>query len=181
MPLFLMGIQRELPHRSPEPVSLRAVQRGKVAAVLTAARQSKQTPYRQFARQEMSSVCQCQVPGTRQTGAAAPGGIVAIARHQAEVLNCAAVEDIHGIDHQSDIRRIFAWGRLPMVPLFETIARGDLLPGVLGGQTPVSIHAPNHDISQLSRFSQQRRYRDVGAVFTIDQERHPWTRRFHRS
>jgi len=84
------------------------------------------------------------------------------------------VEDIHRIDNQSDIRRIFAWGRLPMMPLFETIARGYLLPGVHGGQTPVSIHAPNHDISQLSRFSEQRRYRDGGAVVTINQERHPW-------
>jgi len=40
MPLRLVGMQRELPHRSPEPVSLKAVQWGKVAAVLTAARQS---------------------------------------------------------------------------------------------------------------------------------------------
>jgi hypothetical protein len=84
------------------------------------------------------------------------------------MLNCATVEDIHGIDNQGNIRRIFAWGCLSMMPLFETKARGYLLPGVHGGHTPVSIHAPNHDISQLSRFSEQRRYQDGGTVVTIN-------------
>jgi hypothetical protein len=42
-----------------------------------------------------------------------------------------------------------------MMPLFEAIVRGDLLPGMHGGQAPVSIHTPNHDLSQLSRFSEQ--------------------------
>src|SRR6266516_831473 len=101
--------------------------------------------------------------------------VVAIARHQAEVLNRATVEDIHGSDNQGDIRRIFTRGCLPMMPLCAAIMRGDLLPGVHGGQPPVSIHAPNQDISQLSRFRQHRRYRDGGGVVTINQERHPWT------
>src|SRR5262249_43364265 len=74
MPLLLVETEREPTHRSPVPVSPREVQRGKGAPLLTVADQSKQTPYRPFARREVSSVCQCQAPGTRQTGAAEPAG-----------------------------------------------------------------------------------------------------------
>jgi len=39
------------------------------------------------------------------------------------VVNGATVEDIHGIDNERDIRRIFAWGRLSVMPLLETVVR----------------------------------------------------------
>ena len=70
------------------------------APLLTEADQSKQTPFRQFARREVSSVCQCQAPGNRQTAAVAPAG-------------CSRYRSSPGRSAQSRHCREYPWHRPP--------------------------------------------------------------------
>jgi len=95
-------------------------------------------------------------------------GIVAIACHQTELINGATVQDIHGINGQRNIRCVLAWSRLSMMSLLKPIVLSELFPFVHGGETPISVNAPNSDIAHLFRFGEQNRDGSGCTVIAID-------------
>jgi hypothetical protein len=82
-------------------------------------------------------------------------GEVAVGGHEAEAVEAAAVKEVHGVDHQGDVRGVLARGVGELLLGNDGVLRQDVGPGLRAGAGEVAVDAPHAGLADLGDFLEQ--------------------------